>query len=121
MKQAFFWKIVIATNICFLFLVIHKSSRSIQTSYDRQKLVQEKEALLHRQEELTHKLYALKSLNSVKRYAQHELGMKSCSLKQVKQLTTTLVASVPLADAPLNNAPKSTHNLMAKNESAPHE
>jgi len=86
MKQATFFKIVLATNICFLFLIVQKSSKSIQLSYDRQKILNEKEELTHRQTELTHQLYANKSLTKVKQFANHELGMKPCTIKQVKHL-----------------------------------
>lgn len=87
MKQATFFKIALATNICFLFLIVHKSSKSIQLSYERQKLLNEKETLTHRQTELTHQLYACKSLTNVKKFAQKELGMKPCTIKQTKPLT----------------------------------
>jgi hypothetical protein len=86
MKQAAFFKIVLATNICFLFLIVQKSSKSIQLSYDRQKLLNEKESLTHRQTELTHQLYANKSLTKVKQFANNALGMKPCTMKQVKHL-----------------------------------
>lgn len=86
MKQATFFKIAVVTNICFLFLIVQKSSKSIQLSYDKQKLLNEKESLTHRQAELTHQLYACKSLTNVKQFAQKELGMKPCSIKQVKPL-----------------------------------
>ena len=89
MKQATFFKIAVATNICFLFLIVQKSSKSIQLSYDKQKLLNEKESLTHRQAELTHQLYACKSLSNVKQFAQKELCMKPCSIKQVKPLTLT--------------------------------
>jgi len=87
MKQVTFFRIAIATNICFLFLIVQKSSKSIQLSYDRQKLLNEKEELTHRQTELTHQLYANKSLSNVKQFANHDLGMKPCTIKQVKHLT----------------------------------
>ena len=86
MKQATFFRIAIAANICFLFLIVYKSSKSIQLSYDRQKILNEKETLTHRQTELTHQLYARKSLTSIKKFAHNELGMKPCVLNQVKQL-----------------------------------
>lgn len=88
MKQATFFKLALATNICFLFLIIHKSSRSIQVSYDQQKIVSEKEALVHQQTELTNKLYTAKNLHTIKQFARSNLGMKPCSLNQIKQLAS---------------------------------
>lgn len=94
MKQATFFKIAIATNICFLFLIVQKSSKSIQLSYDRQKILNEKEELIHRHTELTHQLYANKSLSKVKQFALNELGMKPCTIKQVKPLALTTRAEI---------------------------
>jgi hypothetical protein len=111
MKQATFFKIAIATNICFLFLIVQKSSKSIQLSYDRQKILNEKEALTHRQTELTHQLYASKSLSKIKQFALNNLGMKPCTIKQVKPLElaahtespTTLQDVQPHTQTPLSH------------------
>jgi hypothetical protein len=93
MKQSTFFKYALVTNICFLFLVVYKSSRSIQLSYDRQAILNEKETLTHQQTELTHQVYARKNLTVIKQFALKELGMKPCTLHQVKQLTNTLATN----------------------------
>lgn len=86
MRKKYFIALFIFCHITFIGLKIDKQSRFVKLSYEKQKLEIEKETLIHRQQELTHHLYALKKPSSVKRFAHEQLQMKPLNLKRVKRI-----------------------------------
>lgn len=88
MKRSYFISIFVATHVFFIFFQIHKHSKIIRLSYQKQKSEQKQEQLTQTVQELTHQLYALKEKSSIKQFAQDMLGMKKIKLSQVKKLDT---------------------------------
>ena len=88
MKRPYFITIFVTTHIFFIFFQIHKHSKIIRLSYQKQKSEQKREQLVQRVQELTQQLYALKEQSSIKQFAQEMLGMKKIKLSQIKKIET---------------------------------
>jgi len=86
MKKFYFVPAFIATHIFFIFFQIHKHSKVIHLSYNKQKGEQQKEQLTQQIQQLTQKLYGLKERSAIKKYAQQKMGMRKVRLSQVKKL-----------------------------------
>ncbi len=87
MKRSYFIVTFIATHIFFIFFQIHKHSKIIRFSYQKQKNEQKKELLIQKIQELTQNLYELKKRSSIKKYAQKKLKMRKIKLSQIKKIT----------------------------------
>lgn len=89
MKRPYFITIFLGTQVFLVFFQIHKHSKMIRLSYQKQKSEQRKEQLVQQVQSLTQQLYVLKEQSSVKQFAQEHLGMKKIKISQVKKLDTT--------------------------------
>ncbi len=95
MKRPYFITIFVATHIFFIFFQIHKHSKIIRLSYQKQKSEQKREQLVQRVQELTQQLHALKEKSSIKKFAQETLGMQKIKLSQVKKIETLNLQKAP--------------------------
>jgi len=86
MRRPYFIISFIATHIFFIFFQIHKHSKIIKFSYQKQKYEQKKEQLQEQLQELTQTLCNLKKQATVKQFAQETLNMKKIKLSQVKSV-----------------------------------
>jgi len=78
--------IFIVTNLCFIFLQIHKQSQFVKLSYTRQRLEKERAELEKKRDELTHQLYIQQSSKTVKKYASDKLGMRDTNVAQIHKI-----------------------------------
>jgi hypothetical protein len=86
MKRGIFLTIFISTHITFVVLQIHKHSQFIKQSYRKQKNEQLRNKLLQEKQSLVHQWYALHNQDQIKEYAQKKLGMIAINLQQIKKL-----------------------------------
>lgn len=86
MRRSYFVFTFIATHIFFIFFQIHKHSKIIRLSYQKQKHEQKRERFTQRIQELTQQLYEMKKRSSIKAFAHSKLGMKKIRLSQIKKL-----------------------------------
>ena len=87
MRRAYFVSVFIAAHIFFIFFQIHKHSKIIQFSYQKQKNEQKKELLAQKLQDLKQQFYKCKEYSSVKTFAQKKLNMKKVRLSQVQKLS----------------------------------
>jgi len=90
MKRSYFIVVFISTHVFFIFFQIHKHSKIVKLSYQKQKNEQRKERLAQKIQELTQKLYAQKERSAIKKFAQEKLKMKKMKLSQIKKLHNCL-------------------------------
>jgi cell division protein FtsL len=88
MKRPYFITIFVCTQVFLVFFQIHKHSKIIRLSYQKQKNEQKREELTHQIQALTQQLYRLKEQSSIKQFAQEQLGMKKIKISQIKKLDT---------------------------------
>jgi len=87
MKKSMFLPLFIFTNISFIFLQIHKHSKFIKLSYDKQSKEKEKNELLKQKQELGLALHTYASnKETIKKFAIENLHMKKIKLIQLKKL-----------------------------------
>jgi len=79
--------IFIGAHILFVAAQIHKQSKLVKLSYEKQRYETEKEKLIKKKQELTNSLYALKNPAKVKEFATETLHMEPLNLNQVKRIT----------------------------------
>ena len=86
MKRLTFITIFVVTHVGFIFFQIHKHTKIIQLSYEKQKLEKHRSQLIAKKQELTQELYSLKSRTAIARFAKKRLKMSKVKLKQIKKL-----------------------------------
>ncbi len=87
LKKHFFLITFIATNIFFIFLLIHKQTMSSRLFYQQQELEQTINNLNARKQEFTEALYLKQDKAHIKEIAVNKLGMQKISLRQIKKLS----------------------------------
>lgn len=89
MRRSRFFVLVIFTNLCFIFLQIHKQSKLIKLTYHTHSLEHQKSRLSKQKQELTHTLYAVNDRATVKNYLQEHrdsLPLAPVRISQVKKV-----------------------------------
>lgn len=86
MKKKWFIGLFLGVNVFFIFFHIHKQSRLIKFSYQKQKNEIVREELIHQKKELEHQLQALKNHTNISKYAQATLKMEKVRLSAIKTL-----------------------------------
>ncbi len=86
MKRNVFALLFVGTHIIFIVLQIHRHTLYIKYSYQKQKNEKIYENLLKEQEMLTYELHTLHNNETIKKYAQNELGMMPTNLKHIKKV-----------------------------------
>jgi len=87
MKRNLFALLFIGTHIIFIVLQIHRHTLYIQYSYQKQKNEKMYDNLLKQQEMLAYELHTLHNNETIKKYAQNELGMMPTNLKHIRKVT----------------------------------
>jgi len=95
MKRLYFIVTFIATHLFFIFFQIHKHSKVIRLSYQKQNKERKKEQLAQQIQDLTQQLYKMKKRSSIKKFAQKKLGMKKIKLTQITKLVLDEYEIVP--------------------------
>ena len=88
MKRPYlFISVFIAAHIFFIFFQIHKHSKVIKLSYQKQKSEQRKELLTQKLQDLKQQLYELQKRPTIKQFAQEKLKMRKIKLSQINKLS----------------------------------
>lgn len=85
MHKRLFLVTFIAAQLFFIFFHIHKQSRVIRLSYDKQKYEKLKSELLEQKQQLEQTLHIAQSRSTIKQYAQTTLALKPMRIDQVKK------------------------------------
>ena len=88
MKQRSFWLLFLASVFGLLFIKLYLHNRSINLSYNKQKLENKRIALRKEQNALRMQLLALKDHGLAEARAGKELGMVQLKTTQIKALET---------------------------------
>ena len=86
MKKNLFIALFFGVNVFFVFFHIHKQSRIITLSYQKQKNEKSRDELIEQKKELQQQLYALRNHALVNNYAHTTLKMEKVRLSAVKTL-----------------------------------
>jgi cell division protein FtsL len=86
MKKKPFLAVFIGVHLCFVVLLIHKSSRFVQESYRTQQCESTTKQLELEKQTLLCKLNAAQSKTAIKAFAQQKLGMKPIAINQIHKL-----------------------------------
>lgn len=86
MKRNLFALLFVGTHIVFIILQIHRHTLYIQYSYQKQKNEKAYDNLLKEKEMLAYELHTLHNNETIKKYAQNDLGMMPTNLKQIKKV-----------------------------------
>lgn len=88
MKRGLFIFAFIVLHVLFVALKIDKQSRTMQLSYEKQRLEKEHSQLITQKKQLTQQLYSFQNLDTVKKMAQQQ-GLEPLKLSTVKRIATT--------------------------------
>lgn len=88
MKRGFFIAAFIVLHVLFVALKIDKQSKTMQLSYEKQRLEKEHSQLITQKKQLTQQLYSFQNLVTVKKMAQQQ-DLEPLKLSTVKRITTT--------------------------------
>lgn len=84
MKSKTFLWLVIGGNIAIALIFIHRQTLFVKQLYQKQRLEQQKNALLEKQDHLTKKLFILKNPGTVATQVREKLAMSTVNIKQIK-------------------------------------
>lgn len=85
MKKRVFLVTFVVTQLFFVFFHIHKQSRIISLSYDKQKYEKLKAELLQQKQQLQQTLHIAHARSTIKQYAETTLALKPMRINQVKK------------------------------------
>lgn len=86
MKKQIAIGLFISIQLLFITLHIHKESRLVKLSYQKQSCQEELKKLIAQKENLTSTLCDLQNPKRVKHFVQEKLGMQPLALKKIKRL-----------------------------------
>ncbi|HEV2601605.1 MAG TPA: hypothetical protein VGT41_04860 [Candidatus Babeliales bacterium] len=87
MRNSHFIITFISAHVICIALQIYKSNCFIETSYRKQQYETTYQQLEQKKQELTYQLNTAKNVSTIRKFAQHELGMQPISLTQIKTLS----------------------------------
>ncbi len=86
MKKPQFIVVFFATQLFLVFFYISHQAQLIKLSYQKQKTEKKLEALLAEKEKIKNDLLIAQNKNSIKKFAQKNLGFETVKLNQIKSL-----------------------------------
>ncbi len=87
MKKITFAAIFVGIQLCFICIHIDKQTKLVKLSYQKQKYEQTLKTVQLKKQQLTATLHSLKNNQSIKKYAETELGMTPLFLKNIKKIS----------------------------------
>ncbi len=85
-KGTLFFILFLTTHIFFVFFYIHKESRIIKLSYQKQKHEKLIKDLEQQKQDLTQNFLTMQNHLEIKEFAQKKLGMQKINLNKCKML-----------------------------------